>query len=222
MTVIQLQTARCDDPTRTRGLAGRRLLPRTGLGGWAGVRVRSAVPKGAAASRPEPEPRHRRTVAELFMPLRAHVAAHTMGEAFTGPVDIELSPGQHICPDVFVVPPRLAGHIRDWREISALLLAVDVLTSATPMTDRDRRRRAFQAERVLEYWALDLDSRIVERWRPDDERADVVDGTLCWAPRVDIPPLHIDLAGVFDAALAHIPTHTRGCAARGGAHDQFR
>jgi Putative restriction endonuclease len=161
-------------------------------------------------------------VADVFTLLRTHVAVHAMGEAFMGPVDIELSPGQHISPDVFVVPPHLAGHIRAWREISALLLAVDVLTTATPVTDRHHRRLACQAERVLEYWALDLDSGVAERWRPDDERAEVVGGSLCWAPRVDIPPLHIDLARVFDATPARIPTQTDGRVARGGAQDALR
>jgi hypothetical protein len=41
---------------------------------------------------------------------------------------------------------------------------------------------------------------VVERWRPDDERPEVLDGALRWQPRADLPPLVIDLPALFAEA----------------------
>jgi len=39
-----------------------------------------------------------------------------------------------------------------------------------------------QRARVPEYWIVDLDACPVERWRPDDERPEVLANRLTWEP----------------------------------------
>jgi len=57
---------------------------------------------------------------------------------------------------------------------------------------------------VPEYWIIDLEARLVERWRPGDERPEILTEQLEWIPEPGIAPLTIDLAlffgRVFDSA----------------------
>ena len=79
----------------------------------------------------------------------------------------------------FVVPIGPDGRRgANWTDIRALLLAVEILSPSTARADRQAKRRLHQRERVGEYWIVDLDARVVERWRPDDERPEIVTRTL--------------------------------------------
>ena len=43
------------------------------------------------------------------------------------------------------------------------------------------KRPAYQRH-VPEYWIVDLDARLVERWAPNDERAELITEALHWHP----------------------------------------
>ena len=62
------------------------------------------------------------------------------------------------------------------------LLAVEVLSPSTARADRTVKRRLYQRAGVPEYWIVDLEARLVERWRPADERPEVLTDTLTWRP----------------------------------------
>jgi Uma2 family endonuclease len=130
--------------------------------------------------------------------LDKYCGQYGLGEAFSSPADIELSPKDLVQPDVFVVP-KIA---RSWRDVAALSLAVEVISPSTARTDRHDKKRRYQRERVPEYWIVDLDARIVERWRPDDLRPEVLLDSLVWQPDPGLPALTIDLPEFFRAALA--------------------
>jgi Uma2 family endonuclease len=82
----------------------------------------------------------------------------------------------------------------DWR---SLLLAVEVLSPSTARTDRQRKRRIYQDVGIPEYWIVDLDSRVVERWRPTDKRPEVLSDPFTWEPQPNVPPLTIDPVSLF-------------------------
>jgi hypothetical protein len=44
------------------------------------------------------------------------------------------------------------------------------------------------------YWIVDVEARVIERWRPDDARPEVVDGVLEWQPAGATAPLALDVA----------------------------
>ena len=48
---------------------------------------------------------------------------------------------------------------------------------------------------------MDLDARLVERWRPDDTRPEILTETLEWTPVPGLPPLVIELPALFAEAL---------------------
>jgi Uma2 family endonuclease len=93
------------------------------------------------------------------------------------------------------------GRPREWSDISSLLLAIEVVSPSTARADRMRKRQVYQTEGVPEYWIVDLDARVVERWRPADERPEIVSEILVWHPEPTAPPLSIDLATLFAEVL---------------------
>jgi Uma2 family endonuclease len=49
----------------------------------------------------------------------------------------------------------------------------------------------------VEYWIVDLEARLVERWRPGDERPEILTERIDWLPEPGPAPLMIDLEGFF-------------------------
>lgn len=117
------------------------------------------------------------------------------------PADVEFAADQMVEPDLFVVPLVNGRRPRTWADAKQLLLAVEVLSPSTARADRDAKRRLYQRERVPEYWIVDLDARIVERWRPADERPEIVSTRLMWQPEGSQPTLGIGLDGFFADVL---------------------
>jgi Uma2 family endonuclease len=60
--------------------------------------------------------------------------------------------------------------------------------------------RLFQRQHVPEYWIVDVDARLVERWRPEDERPEILAEQLEWRPDPALLPLVIDLPSYFREA----------------------
>ena len=104
-------------------------------------------------------------------------------------------------PDLFVIPQRVEGQPRSWAEVKELLLVIEAISPSTARADRLDKRLIYQDEGVDEYWIVDADARLVERWRPGDSRPEIISATLEWQPRADIEPLQIDLPALFDEVV---------------------
>lgn len=153
---------------------------------------------------PSPFAPHQRMVLELAILLKPYVDAHGIGETFISPADIALDATSLLQPDVFVVPPESRPKVR-WDSVRSLSLAIEIPSKGSYRTDRGRKRLFYQRHRVAEYWVVDLDARVVERWRPDDERPEVLIEHLLWAPRAEVAPLGVDLVALFDRVLGADP-----------------
>ncbi len=88
-----------------------------------------------------------------------------------------------------------------WREVARPILAVEILSPGTAGRDCGVERRLYQQAEVPEYWIVDLDSRLVERWRPGDELPEILSETLTWQPAESGATLDLDLAAFFSEAL---------------------
>ena len=149
---------------------------------------------------PGPSWQHQTASRWLFLRLHAYLAAHTLGEAIYAPADVEFSEERMVEPDLFVVPLVAGRAPRSWAEAGRLLLAVEILSPSTARLDRQVKRRLYQRQGVPEYWIVDVDARLVERWRPADDRPEILAERLTWQPDVAHPALEIDL----DAYFAHL------------------
>jgi Uma2 family endonuclease len=144
------------------------------------------------------------TILDLFhASLRPYVREHRLGWLRWSPADIEFSPTRLVQPDLFVVRQRPEGMPRSWTEVKSLLLAVEALSPSTAATDRVKKRLIYQDEGVGEYWIVDAQARLVERWRPGDTRPAIIAGALEWQPREGLESLRIDLPALFDEVAGH-------------------
>jgi len=102
-------------------------------------------------------------------------------------------------PDVFVLPldGRALIDVK-WTDFKSLVLAVEVLSPSTARIDRTRKRDLYMENNVAEYWIVDLDGRIVERWFSGRENPIVETGAFEWRPAGSSEPLTIDLPALFD------------------------
>lgn len=157
---------------------------------------RYEVLDGALLVSPAPSFRHQRAVSLLYEILAPYTRSHRIGETLTSPADIELSPTRMVQPDVFVIPADVKT--ASWQDVTRLLLAAEVISPSTARWDRFDKRTAYQDKKVPEYWAVDLDARAFERWRPADVRPELLDSELVWHPVAESPPLAINLVKYFD------------------------
>jgi Uma2 family endonuclease len=104
-------------------------------------------------------------------------------------------------PDVFVVALVDGRRPKNWSDLRGLLLAVEVLSPSSARADRTVKRRRFQRAGIPEYWVVDVDARLVERWRPSDERPEILTDELAWRPDATREPLRIDLPAYFARVL---------------------
>ena len=154
---------------------------------------------GAVLVTPMPHWTHQRAVFRLGVALDAYVRSQSIGEVFTAPLDVKLQPGLVLQPDILVVPDgvlRAHGDI-----VNRLLLAVEAISPGSARYDRVIKRPAYQRNRLPEYWVVDERSGTVERWRPDDERPEIVSEQLVWHPEGANEPFVLDLVA-FSAEIA--------------------
>lgn len=148
---------------------------------------------------PAPRRTHEIVVGRLHEEIRPYVAAHLLGHLFIVAADLPLRGTQVAQPDLFVLP-----HLRfdeDWGNAPVPLLIAEVLSPSTARYDRGLKRRSFQKAGVPEYWIVDVEARLIERWRPGDRRPEVALEHLQWQPREDVAPLDVDINRVLAIPL---------------------
>ena len=157
---------------------------------------------------PSPRWKHQDGVGELYVRLHAWLAQERIGKVTMSPADVEIVPDTLVQPDVFVVARNEAGRLpQEWTDIHGLMLAIEVLSPSTARYDRLVKRRFFARAGVPEYWIVDLDARLVERWTPNDERPEILgeDAVLEWMPVGARAPFTLALSPFFAAVLADHP-----------------
>jgi Uma2 family endonuclease len=131
---------------------------------------------------PAPGSVHQIAVTEFWSTLNAFLERRPLGIVMLSPADLELRPGTIVQPDLFVVPADtgMAGQLLAWSDIKRLTLAVEVLSPSSARTDRVEKRDFYMDSAVDEYWIVDLEARVIERWTPGDTSPVIVRDTLVW------------------------------------------
>ena len=151
---------------------------------------------------PSPIGPHQKAVRELVVELGTHLRQNPVGEVLTSPFDVELESETIVQPDVFVVPPDEARRLETEMPARVLLLAIEVVSPGSARGDRGPKRKLYQ-RRVPEYWIVDLDARLVERWRHGDERPEILEDRIEWraadagdAMAIELPLFFTRVTGV--------------------------
>lgn len=146
---------------------------------------------------PSPAVIHQRAVWALQDRIRPYVREHRLGMAGLAPIDLDLGSEQLLQPDLFVVPLRNEREPLHQSEMGIPLLIAEVLSPSTAMYDRNRKRTYYQRSGVGEYWIVDTDARLIERWLPSDGRPEILTERIVWRPDGGVAPLVVELAEYF-------------------------
>ena len=151
---------------------------------------------------PSPALPHQAVVTRLLIAVATYLDRERIGVAITSPSDVELEPEFVTQPDIFAVSKA------EWRRVMKeglpvreLLLAIEVLSPSSSHHDRVRKRPLYQRH-VPEYWIVDLDARLIERWLPGDERPALITETLTGHPAGASAPFVLELGQFFESALS--------------------
>jgi Uma2 family endonuclease len=154
---------------------------------------------------PSPIVPHQRAVVLLWRALDDYLQPNPVGDVYISPSDVELEPGTIVQPDVFVVPPDESQRIIYESPVREVLVAAEVLSPSSGRHDRVTKRDLY-GRHLLEYWIVDLDARIIERWRLHAQQPDVLASVLEWHPADAAEPFRLDVpkyfAAVFREAIA--------------------
>ena len=146
---------------------------------------------------PPPRLRHQGAAWELSRLIANYLDQYpAAGKGFFAPGDVIIDQRNVVEPDVFVIP-RTNPMPADWKDISSLLLAIEVISPSSARRDRGKKRLLYQRYGVAEYWIVDPPARLIERWRPDDERPEILTDAIEWQPAERYPPLLIELPAFF-------------------------
>ena len=148
---------------------------------------------------PSPDRRHQRIIVLLTVILEPFVQTNKIGQLVVSPFDVRFGTSRVFLPDLLVMT---MADVESGRRDAAreLRLAIEVVSPSSARYDRVDKRSRYQEERVEELWLIDPESDLVERWRPDDERPEILAQSLAWQPAGCIASLSIDLVALFAEA----------------------
>jgi Uma2 family endonuclease len=146
---------------------------------------------------PAPRVLHQRVVGRLYVMLYQYAENPPgIGEVFLSPADVTWgSEDDLVQPDIFVAAANEIS--TEWITLRTMLLAVEVLSPSSSHHDRVTKRRLYQDRSVATYWVVDADARLVEVWRPTDERPEIATSTVSWRVHEGAEELVIELDSLF-------------------------
>jgi Uma2 family endonuclease len=129
---------------------------------------RYEVVRGVLYMSPAPNMRHQRIAGRIFYYLVTYIDLRGFGNVYQAPTDVELSSGNIVQPDVFVV---LNIHL-DRATLSRLRgapdLVVEVASSGTACYDLNEKLNAYARAGVSEYWVVNPDAYTIEVLKLED------------------------------------------------------
>lgn len=149
---------------------------------------------------PSPAPPHQLAVRHILFELALYLREQPVAEVLTSPSDIEVEPDQVTQPDIFVLSNlELDRVVRDGFPAYELLVAIEVISPSSARYDRVTKRALYH-RRVAEYWIVDVDARVIERWRRGHDHPEILTTRLDWTPEGATRPFTLDLPSLFASA----------------------
>jgi Uma2 family endonuclease len=144
---------------------------------------------------PAPSHAHQVVATRLAAALTSALGANGVARVVAGGA-IQRGDDTQLQPDILVYPASFAPQTH-WRDIRGWLLAVEVLSPSSRWYDREVKRGAYRALGVEEYWVVDLDQCLVERWSREHQEPTRVRDRIHWRPVAAGGDITIDLAEIF-------------------------
>ncbi len=150
---------------------------------------------------PSPRLLHQRAVGELHAELREFCRRLGTCEAFMAPSDVVVEDVHLVQPDLYVIRKPSPLELRaNARTLPLPMLAIEVLSPSTVRADRLVKRRLFQRNGV-EFWMVDLDARLIERWTPEAGQPELCAETIRWLGAGGSLALSVDIGALMRRIL---------------------
>lgn len=159
---------------------------------------------GALIVTPAPTDVHQLIVGELLARLLVYLRPGQLGRPLMSPADVRRADRRRnrVQPDVFVVQLLRDGQRPPYPyDIADLLLAVEVVSPSSIVTDYQRKRDLY-VNAGVEYWVIDAEARTVAVWRHGVSPGALFTDVLDWRPTGMTTALSIDLKEFFVTALS--------------------
>ena len=163
--------------------------------------IRYEYADGELLVTPAPGGYHQRLILELYRIIDPYVRRHSLGEVRLGPSPIALVPRTIFQPDLYVVPSVEGRRPRADIPVTSSILIVEVLSPGSIRHDRVTKRKHYVSGGVAEYWIVDQEAQVFERWRPTDDRAELLEERIEWLPMAAPELLAIELPAFFRSVL---------------------
>jgi Uma2 family endonuclease len=152
---------------------------------------------------PSPTDVHQLVVGEFLHRLRTYLRPSSVGRAITSPADVRRGDRtrNRVQPDVFAVKLRDGKRPPYPYDLADLLLAIEVSSPSNPIYDYHTKRELYLSSGVADYWIVNVDARLVSRWRAVEDPGEEFSRSITWHPTGMHEPLVIDLPALFDDAL---------------------
>lgn len=111
---------------------------------------------------PSPNVFHQRIAANLEAILRNFVQEHDLGEILDAPLDVVLSSGDVVQPDIMYISRARSGIVADANIQGAPDLVVEVLSPSTTEKDRTIKKKLYTRYGVRELWLVSPGGQTVE------------------------------------------------------------
>jgi Uma2 family endonuclease len=148
---------------------------------------------------PAPRVVHVAALAHLGLMLERAVQGSGLSpRVITSTADLRPEPTTVVEPDLIVLRAPVTALTRLDDPTCAVLIA-EVLSPGTASRDRGIKRMLYQRVGVPEYWIVDLDARLIERWAPADARPEILRDQLSRTDPVSGAVLVLDVARYFAA-----------------------
>jgi Uma2 family endonuclease len=153
--------------------------------------------EGVHTVTPSPAVSHQMVVTNIFSALLKWASSNNEFLVMTSPADLRPIPNTLVQPDIFVVRPGTPTISSKWADLGLPVLVIEILSPGTARRDRGKKRQIYQKAGIAEYWIIDIDSRLVERWKPDDDRPEIISNRFTWLPDRECEELDIDVSALF-------------------------
>ncbi len=145
---------------------------------------------------PSPGLEHQRILWKLVVLVDGYVNDHPSWYGVLAPFDVVFSAYNVTQPDLFIARHEPEKPVKSV-VARALVLAIEVVSPSSVRYDRIPKRNLYQRFKIPEYWIVDPDRRIVERWKPEDIGPEILTDAIVWQPPGEAAPFRVDLAELF-------------------------
>ena len=157
---------------------------------------RYEIIEGELIVSPSPRLRHQEIIWRLVILIEGFVRQHPAWLGVVAPADVVFDRRNVVEPDLFVAR-RDVNAEREYVDPTSMALAIEVISPTTARQDRNAKRKLYQKFNLPEYWIVDPDGMLIERWRPEDTRPEIITDAIEWQPPGGEPPFRLELRELF-------------------------